>query len=102
MDAAWVLQQRYSYSSCWRERRRQSQTHINKWLRLLTKQNILKNQLYFLYRCKKLGLIPYGLRIKIPMNLLRSDYGKKFSQKVNWSILLNTISDVNKRLKALQ
>lgn len=35
------------------------------------------------------------------MNLLRSDYGKKFSQKGNWSILLNTISDVNKRLKFL-
>ena len=102
MDPAWVLQQRDSYSSCWRGRRQQSQTHINKWLRLLTKQNILNNQLHFLHRCKKHGLIPHGLRIRIPKNVLQSEYGKNFSQKGNWSMLRNTISDIYYKLKLLQ
>ena len=68
----------------------------------MTKQNILNNQLHFLHRGKKHGLIPHGLRIRIPKNVLQSEYGKNFSQKGNWSMLRNIISDIYYKLKLLQ
>ena len=84
MDPTRVLQ---SWSYDWSLRRKQCQTHINKWLRELTKLEKMKNQLQFLYECKRSGLIPKGLQISIPSNLRQTRYGSNFLKSGNRRML---------------
>jgi len=71
----------------WRFRREQAQPIVNKFLRSLLRKGRLVDQRTFLYSCKRNGVIPKGLRVRLPSNMNNTLYGFRLRRKNEFKIL---------------
>ena len=85
--------------SDWDKKRRQAQPYINRIRFEQEKKLRWYQQIGFLRRCDKSGLIPRGLRVKIPASMERSRYGKRMKSRSEKRVLRRTISDLYVKIK---
>ena len=72
----------------------QVQPSIN-WIRSgLEKKTRWYEQIGFLRRCQKEGLVPKGLRVKLPSSVLKSEYGERLKLRSEKRVLKRAISDL--------
>ena len=82
----------------WRFRREQAQPIVNKFLRSLLRKGRLVDQRTFLYSCKRNGVIPKGLRVRLPSNMNNTSYGFCLRRKNEFKILKKSISELHRNL----
>jgi hypothetical protein len=78
--------------SDWNKKRQQAQPFINRIRSVLEKKTRGFEQIGFLRRCQKERLTPKGLRVKLPTNMEKTDFGWKITgtqreegaEKNNW------------------
>ena len=51
-------------------------------------------QIGFLRRCQKEGLVPKGLRVKLPVNIMKSEYGERLKKRSEKRVLKRAVSDL--------
>ena len=61
----------------WNKKRQKVQPYINKIRSALEKKTRWIEQIAFLRRCLKEGLTPKGLRVRIPLSVLKSQHGER-------------------------
>ena len=85
--------------SDWEKKRRQAQPYINRIRFEQEKRLRWSQQISFLRRCDKSGLVPRGLRLKIPASIERSQYGKRMKSRSEKRVLRRAISDLYVKIK---
>ena len=85
--------------SDWEKKRRQAQPYINR-IRFEQERRLRwSQQISFLSRCDESGLVPRGLRVKIPASIERSQYGKRMKSRSEKRVLRRAISDLYVKIK---
>ena len=78
----------------WNKKRQQAQPSINRIRSGLEKKTRWYEQIGFLRRCQKEGLVPKGLRVKLPSSVLKSEYGERLKLRSEKRVLKRAISDL--------
>ena len=82
----------------WAEMRKQAQHVVNLLYSELLNFTRLEEQLMFLRVCQDRGLVPKGLRLRIPSSWASTEEGKMTAQKIESKILGKNISELYKRI----
>ena len=72
----------------WKKKRQQAQPFINKI------RSCMENQIGFMRKCQKEGLVPKGLRVKLPWNIMKSQYGERLKRRSEKRVLKRAVSDL--------
>ena len=83
----------------WNKKRQQAQPYINKIRSLLEKKTRWVEQVGFLRRCRKVDLMPKGLRVGFPSNMEKSEYGQRLKRRSEKKIIKRAISDLFVKIK---
>ena len=78
----------------WNKKRQQAQPFINKIRSCMEKKTKWCEQIGFLRRCQKEGLVPNGLRVKLPVNIMKSEYGARLKKRSEKRVLKRAVSDL--------
>ena len=85
---------RLEVDSDWNKKRQQAQPSINRIRSGLKQKTRWYAQIGFLRRCQKEGLVPKGLRVKLPSSVLKSEYGERLKLRSEKRVLKRAISDL--------
>ena len=78
----------------WNKKRQQAQPIINKIRSCMDRKQRWFEQIGFLRRCQKEGLVPKGLRVKLPVNIMKSEYGERLKKRSEKRVLKRAVSDL--------
>jgi len=81
----------------WKQKREQAQPLINKIFSEMEKMSRWSEQLRFLILCRRKGIIPKGMRTKLPGISPISDYGRRLKRTHEMKILRRNISVLHGR-----
>ena len=84
----------YCNDNDWEKKRQQAQPYINKIRSALEKKTRWYEQIGFLRKCTKEGLVPKGLRVRLPVTVLRSEYGERLKKRSEKRVMKRAISDL--------
>ena len=87
--------------SDWNKKRQQALPFINRIRSAMEKKTRWIEQIGFLRRCQKEGVTPKGLRVKLPMSILKSHQGERLKARSEKRVLKKTISDLFVKIKAM-
>ena len=87
--------------SDWNQKRQQAQPFINRIRSVLEKKARGFAQIGFLRRCQKERLTPKGLRVKLPTNMEKTDFGGRLQGRSEKRVLKRTIGDLFVKIKKL-
>ena len=79
--------------SDWNKKRQQAQPFINRIRSVLEKKTRGFEQIGFLRRCQKERLTLKGLRVKLPTNMEKTDFGGRLQGRSENRVLKRTIGD---------
>ena len=67
----------------WEKKRQQAQPYINKIRSVLAIEKKARwyEQIGFLRKCQKEGLVPKGHRVRIPESVMKSEYGERLRRR---------------------
>ena len=85
--------------SVWEKKRQKAQPYINRIGYELERKSRWQEQIVFLQKCKKLGLIPNGLKVNFPANIQDSPYGRRLKSRNEVRVLKRSISGLFGKLK---
>ena len=81
-------------SNDWEKKRQQAQPYINKIRSGLEKKTRWYEQIGFLTKCQKEGLVPRGLRVRLPVSVMNSGYGERLKRRSEKRVIKRTISNL--------
>ena len=84
----------YCNDNDWEKKRQQAQPYINKIRSALEKKTRWYEQIGFLRKCTKEGLVPKGLRVRLPETVLKSEYGERLKKRSEKRVVKRAISDL--------
>ena len=85
--------------SVWEKKHQKAQPYINRIGYELERKARWQEQIVFLQKCKKLGLIPNGLKVNFPANIQDSPYGRRLKSRNEVRVLKRSISGLFGKLK---
>ena len=78
----------------WKKKRQQAQPFINKIRSCMEKKARWFEQIGFMRKCQKEGLVPKGLRVKLPWNIMKSQSGERLKRRSEKRVLKRAVSDL--------
>ena len=78
----------------WKKKRQQAQPFINKIRSCMEKKARWFEQIGFMRKCQKEGLVPKGLRVKLPWSIMKSQYGERLKRRSEKRVLKRAVSDL--------
>ena len=89
----------HSMESDWEKKRKQAQPYINKIQFEQERRMRWTEQIGFLRKCSREGLMPKGLRVKLPRSILMTEYGRRLRAKSEHKVLKRAISTLFVKIK---
>ena len=87
--------------SDWNKKRQQAQPFINRMCSVLERKIRGYEQIGFLRRCQREKLTPKGLRVKLPTNMGKTEFGGRLQGRSEKRVLKRTIGDLFVKMKRL-
>ena len=78
----------------WEKKHQQAQPYINKIRSGLEMKVRWYEQIGFLRKCQKEGLVPKGLRIRLPESVTKAEYGERLKRRSKKKVIKRTISNL--------
>ena len=85
--------------SVWEKKRQKVQPYINRIGYELERKSRWQEQIVFLQKCKKFGLVPNGLRVKFPANRQHLPYRSILKSRNEVRVLKRSMSGLFRRIK---
>ena len=85
----------------WNKKHQQAQPLNNKICSCMEKKTKWFEQIGFLRRCQKEGLVPNDLQVKLPVNIMKSEYGARLQKTSEKRVLKRTVSDLFVRVSRM-
>ena len=89
----------HSMESDWEKKRKQAQPFINRIRFEQERRMRWTEQIGFLRKCSREGLMPKGLRVKLPRSILMTEYGRRLRAKSEHKVLKRAISTLFVKIK---
>ena len=87
--------------SVWDKKRQKAQPYINRIRYELGRKTRWQEQIGFLQKCRKFGLVPNGLCVKIPTSIQNSAYGMRLKSRSEDRVLKRAISELYLNVKGV-